>query len=104
MLRDHGLAAFPGLDESSNSISSTTAMGTAISRWSISSGIGFSAPIAASSLEDVLQHLLRHSEPRPTETWRYDTERISGLRRRDRRFPSRSQAAGDFNRTHPMRP
>jgi hypothetical protein len=32
MLRDHGLAAFPGSGESSNSISSTTAMGTAISR------------------------------------------------------------------------
>jgi hypothetical protein len=32
MLPDHGLAAFPGSDESSNSISSTTAMGTAISR------------------------------------------------------------------------
>src|SRR5260370_42300885 len=62
MLRDHGLAVFPGSDESSNSISSTTAMGTAISRWSISSGIGFPAPIAASSLEDVLEHLLRHHD------------------------------------------
>ena len=32
MLPDHGLAAFPGSREGSNSISSTTAMGTAISR------------------------------------------------------------------------
>jgi hypothetical protein len=32
MLQDHGLVAFPGSDESSNSISSTIAMGTAISR------------------------------------------------------------------------
>ena len=53
MLRDHGLAAFAGFGESNNSISSTTAMETAISRLSISSGIGFSAPIALSSLEDV---------------------------------------------------
>jgi hypothetical protein len=32
MLLDHGSAAFPGFGESSNFISSTTAMGIAISR------------------------------------------------------------------------
>jgi len=54
MLRDHGWAAFRGSGESNNFISSTTAMGTVILRWSIFSGIGFSAPIAVSSPEDVL--------------------------------------------------
>jgi len=62
------------------------------------------APIAASSLEDVLEHLLRHRDLGQLKRDATTPSEFQGCEERDRRLPTRSQAAGDFNRTHPIGP